>query len=155
MEKIKWKELLFSLFISLGSGILSWILTGDSMKKYETLPKPPFSPPGWVFPVVWTILFLLMGYTAYLVYNTENTEKGKALILYGIQLIVNIGWSIIFFRFELYFFAFVWLIFLWCLIILLIQKFGELQKKAGVLLYPYLFWVTFAGYLNLAIVLMK
>ena len=153
MHKINWKALLISLAISLGTGGLSAALTAGSMEKYKTMYKPPLAPPGWLFPIVWTILFILMGVAAYLVYETEADEEDKqnAYIFYGAQLIVNAAWTIIYFRFQAYIFAFAWLILLWYLILMTIRSFWKINATAGKLLLPYLLWVTFAAYLNLAI----
>ena len=153
MKQIKWLTLAISLGISLGAGGIASLLTRDSMQQYGELYQPPLAPPGWVFPIVWTILFLLMGIASYLVYTSEGDkeEKRTALILYGIQLLVNIGWSVIFFGWNLYLLAFAWLILLWYLIYKMIRIFYEIKPAAGIILLPYIFWVTFAGYLNLAI----
>lgn len=149
--KIQWKRLLVSLAIPLGVGALAGILTKDSMMQFSLLNRPPLSPPGWLFPVVWTVLFLLMGYASYLVSRSDSVQKRPALILYAIQLIVNFFWSIFFFNFEWYLFSFFWLVLLWVLILLTIRAFWRISPVAGILLIPYLLWVTFAGYLNLAI----
>ena len=149
--KIQWKRLLVYLAIPLGVGALAGILTKDSMMQFSLLNKPPLSPPGWLFPVVWTILFLLMGFASYLVSRTDRAQKRPALILYAIQLIVNFFWSIFFFNFEWYLFSFFWLVLLWVLILLTIRAFRRISPTAAILLIPYLLWVTFAGYLNLAI----
>ncbi|MGI6070587.1 MAG: TspO/MBR family protein [Blautia sp.] len=151
MEKIQWKPLLVSLVISLGTGVIGGLLTFDSMKKYEGMYHPPLAPPGWVFPVVWTILYLLMGIAAYLVYLSDSEEKYSALRIYGVQLLVNMVWPLLFFRFEAYLLAFTWLILLWYLIKVTTKQFYQIDKTAGKLMVPYLLWVTFAGYLNLAI----
>lgn len=149
--KIQWKRLLLCLAIPLGVGALAGILTKDSMMQFSLLNKPPLSPPGWLFPVVWTVLFLLMGYASYLVSRSDSVQKRPALILYAIQLIVNFFWSIFFFSFEWYLFSFFWLVLLWVLILLTIRAFWRISPVAAILLIPYLLWVTFAGYLNLAI----
>lgn len=149
--KIQWKRLLLCLAIPLGVGALAGILTKDSMMQFSLLNKPPLSPPGWLFPVVWTVLFLLMGYASYLVSRSDSVQKRPALILYAIQLTVNFFWSIFFFNFECYLFSFLWLVLLWVLILLTIRAFRRISPTAGILLIPYLLWVTFAGYLNLAI----
>ena len=155
MKNINWKSLLISIAISLGAGVLSAVLSGNSMEQYEQLYKPPLSPPGWLFPIVWTILFILMGIAAYLVYKseTEGERKRAALTVYAGQLLVNVGWSIIFFGGEAYLVAFAWLVLLWFLIYRTIRHFWEIDRTAGILLLPYILWVTFAGYLNLAIAL--
>lgn len=151
--KINWKNLIISLGISLGIGTLSGILTSNSMEVFSTLKKPPLSPPAIAFPIVWTILFTLMGISAYLVYETEASkeQKDKALSLYGFQLLFNFLWSIVFFNFGNILLAFGVLLILWFLIFNMIQAFNEVNPTAAKLQIPYLLWVTFAGYLNLAI----
>ena len=153
--KIQWERLLVYLAIPLGVGALAGILTKDSMMQFSLLNRPPLSPPGWLFPVVWTVLFLLMGYASYLVSRSDSVQKRPALILYAIQLIVNFFWSIFFFNFEWYLFSFFWLVLLWVLILLTIRTFRCISPTAAILLIPYLLWVTFAGYLNLAIWLLN
>lgn len=156
MGNTKWKPLLASLAISLGTGIIASLLTADSMDVYETVYKPPLAPPGWLFPVAWTILYILMGIAAYLVYVTEGADEKdirSALFLYGLQLLVNGLWSVIFFNFRFYPLAFAWIILLWYLVYLTYKSFASINKTAGVLLIPYLAWLTFAAYLSLAIAL--
>jgi len=155
MHTIKWKPLIISLVLSLGVGALSGFLTSGSMDVYKSLTQPPLSPPAIVFPIVWTILFLLMGISAYLIYNENAYDSGKALILYGVQLLVNFLWPIFFFNMQLYWFSFLWILFLWVLIILMIKEFYKINKTAAYLQIPYLLWVTFAAYLNLAIALLN
>ncbi len=134
-------------------GGASAFLTSNAMSTFETVNKPPLSPPGWLFPVVWTILYILMGVASYLVAvsQKEKEEISKALILYGAQLAVNFFWSIFFFRFGWYLFSFFWLLLLWMLILMTIRAFYGISKTAAYLMIPYLVWVTFAGYLNLGI----
>ena len=152
MEKINWRELLRSLGRSLGVGVVSALLTMDGMEQYQMMYRPPLSPPGWLFPVVWTILYILMGVAAYLIGEMPNSpQKKMALRLYHIQLFFNGVWSLIFFGLQEYFAAFIWLLLLWLFIYLTIKEFLQLNKTAGILMIPYLVWVTFAGYLNLAI----
>ena len=155
--KIDYKKLIISILIPLLVGGLSALLTRNSMEMFETVAKPPLSPPGWLFPVVWTVLYILMGIASYFVKVSEGskTASDKALVLYGIQLFFNFFWSIIFFNLEAYFFAFVWLIILWVLIILTTVSFYKIDKKAGLLMIPYLLWVTFAAYLNLGIYILN
>ncbi len=137
-------------------GISGWITSG-SMKLFEQVNKPPLSPPGWLFPVVWTILYLLMGIASYLiaVSGEEEGKKRSALGWYGLQLIANFLWPIFFFNLQWFFFAFLWLLLLWLLIIQTIRAFYEVSERAAYLLIPYLIWVTFAGYLNLGIWLLN
>ena len=133
-------------------GLSAWI-TSSGMKTFEQLSKPPLSPPGWLFPVVWTILYVMMGIASYLVLMSEKepTDIKQALTLYGLQLGVNFFWSIFFFNLEWYLFSFFWLLLLWVLILMTIRAFYQLSEKAAYLLIPYLIWVTFAGYLTLGI----
>ena len=157
MEQINWKALLGSLALSLGVGIVSALLTMGGMQQYQDMYQPPLAPPGWLFPVVWTVLFLLMGVASWLVYraNADVVEKKQALRIYLLQLIVNFFWSILFFNFGLCMAAFVWLVLLWGLVLLTAVRFWRIAPTAGKLMIPYLLWVTFAGYLNLAICLLN
>lgn len=153
--KIKWKPLIISLLISMGVAGVSALATMNSMELYEGLTKPPLSPPGWVFGVVWTILFLLMGISSYLIYVSDSENKKAALWVYAAQLAVNFLWSVIFFNLQLYWFAFVWLILLWALILAMIILFSKISKPAAWLQVPYLLWVTFAGYLTLFVAMLN
>jgi len=155
--KIKWKQLLICLAIPLGVGGLSALLTKDSMETFSQLNQPPLSPPGWLFPIVWTILFTLMGIASYLVLTSRASPRAirTALTVYGIQLAVNFFWSILFFNLGLYLLSFFWLLLLWGLILLTLLLFRRISAKAGWLLLPYLLWVTFAGYLNLSIYILN
>ena len=150
------KNLLIALAIPLAVGGLAALLSGG-MKDYKTLNQPPLSPPGWLFPIVWTILYLLMGYASYRVYtaDTDPASKRRALILYGVQLFFNFLWPILFFRFHLYLTAFLVLAVLWVFIYLTIRTFSAVDERAGDLLLPYILWVTFAGYLNLGVFLLN
>lgn len=150
-----WKSFLINLAIPLGVGALSGFLTRNSMEFYQTLNRPALSPPSVVFPIVWTILYILMGISAYLIYESDSSEKAGALSIYGIQLFFNFMWSIIFFNLKQPLFAFLWLIILWILILVMIVKFYKINKTAGLLQIPYLLWVTFAGYLNFAVFLLN
>ncbi len=151
--KIKWKTLIVSIAIPLLVGGLSALITRNSMKDFENLQNPPLSPPGILFPIVWTVLFVLMGIASYLVYTSDAPveEKKKALQIYAIQLFFNFFWSILFFNLQIYSFAFVWLLALLILILATTLAFWRISKPAGYLLIPYIIWVTFAGYLNLSI----
>ena len=151
IKNVNFKQLAISLFISLGVGLLAGILTADSFMVYEGLIKPPLSPPAWLFPVVWTVLYILMGISAYMIYQSDNDFKYVALTIYGVQLIFNFMWSIIYFNIGNVLFAFVWLVMLWLLIVAMIISFAQINKASALLQIPYLIWVTFAGYLNLAL----
>ena len=153
--KIQWKALFLSLLIGMGVGGLSAWITSGGMPLYEELAKPPLSPPGWLFGVVWTVLFFLMGISSYIVYTSDSPKKGTALKLYAVQLAVNFFWPILFFNLRLYWPAFAWLILLWILIIGMIARFSKVEKWAGYLQVPYLLWVTFAGYLSFSVALLN
>lgn len=149
------KALIISILIPIGIGALSGFLTRNSMDVYEKLIQPSLAPPGWVFPVVWTILYILMGISAYLIYIADSIYRVPALKIYAVQLVVNFFWSIIFFNLEMYLFAFIWLLLLLVLIVLMIISFSKVNKIAAFLQIPYLLWVAFAGYLNLGIYLLN
>lgn len=151
LGRINIKTLAVSIAISLGAGLLSAFLTGGSMRQYADMYKPPLAPPGWVFPIVWTILYILMGIAVWRVFESQGADRRLAISLYGNQLLLNIVWPLLFFNLQIYFFAFAWLLLLWLMIYLTMRQFVMLDQKAGILLIPYLVWVTFAGYLNLAI----
>lgn len=155
--KTKKLELIRSIAIPLLVGILAAVLTQGGMEAFEALNKPPLSPPGWLFPVVWTILYILMGVSFYLIIQSDKSseEVNAATFLYGLQLIVNFFWPILFFGFGWYLISFLWLVLLWILILLTIIQFSKISKTAAYLMIPYLIWVTFAGYLNLAIWLLN
>jgi len=155
--KIKWKSLIISVFIPLLVGGLAALITKDSFSSFESAQKPPLTPPAWLFPVVWSILYVLMGIASYLILQIKNSgdEKINAFIFYALQLMFNFFWPILFFGFQAYFIAFVWLILLWGLILITSVKFYKLSKPAGYLMIPYFLWVTFAGYLNFAVFLLN
>ncbi|MBR5529505.1 MAG: tryptophan-rich sensory protein [Oscillospiraceae bacterium] len=155
--KLDWKKLLLALAIPLGVGALSALLTGGSMANYGNLNRPPLSPPGWLFPVVWTILYLLMGYASYRIWVSDAPEKRKksALRTYLAQLAVNFLWPLIFFGLQWRLLAFWVILLLWVLIYFTIKKFSKIDELAADLLLPYILWVTFAAYLNLGAFLLN
>ena len=153
------KKLIVSILIPLAVGIVAGVLTMGGMQSFVTLNKPPLSPPAWLFPVVWTILYILMGISSYLIYVSEpqngDDANSKALATYGYQLVVNFLWPVFFFNFGWYFFAFLWLVLLWILVAKMILEFGQISKVAALLNVPYLLWLSFAGYLNLGVWLLN
>ena len=152
----KYKALIISIAISLGIGALSSLfLGGDTKEYYMSLSRPPLSPPSIVFPIVWTILYILMGISAYLVYKSNCKEKNTALILYGVQLFINFMWTILFFKLHLMLFSFIWLLLLIFVLILLFKKFYSCSKIAAYLLITYILWCMFAAYLNLGIFILN
>jgi len=151
----KFVSLLIFLLIPLGVGGLSALLTSNSAEVYQNLTLPPLAPPSSVFPVVWTVLFILMGISSFLVYNCQIAERQTALKTYGLQLAVNFFWPLIFFKLQMFLAAFIWLLILWLLIIKMIKQFWQIRPVAGILQIPYFLWVTFAAYLNLSIYLLN
>lgn len=154
--KIKNKgAFIISILIPLAVGSISALISGSSMSAYSTLNKPPLSPPGFIFPIVWTILYILMGISSYLIYVSGHENTKKALTLYGIQLFFNFCWSILFFSLSLYIFSFIWLVVLIFLILAMIIVFYSISPIAAYLQIPYLLWCMFAAYLNLTIFLLN
>lgn len=154
--KVHVKKLVLCLSIPLVTGALATLLSGG-MDSYTVMNQPPLSPPGWVFPLVWTVLYLLMGYASYRVLTADAApaEIKKALVFYGIQLALNFLWPLVFFGLQWYWAAFVVLLALWVFIYLTMHLFGEIDDTAENLLIPYLLWVTFAGYLNFGVALLN
>lgn len=154
---INWKKLSICLAIPLAVGALSaWIVAGTT-KIYSTYEKPFLAPPGWLFPVVWTVLYAAMGLACYLALTAPGKalEKKKAGILYLAQLGLNFLWPIVFFRFQMTLAAFFVLTALWVLVYMTIQQASIIRERAGDLLLPYILWISFAGYLNLGIYLLN
>lgn len=145
---------IISILIPLAVGPISALISGN-MSSYTALNKPAFSPPGYIFPIVWTILYILMGISSYIVYSSNSPNKAKALLIYGIQLFFNFCWSILFFGFNLYLLAFIWLIALIFIIIIMIREFYAVTPLAAYLQIPYLIWCIFAAYLNLFLFIMN
>ena len=150
MKNANWK--VYTLWIGLAeaAGLLSGLLSRVGMENFsQTVAQPPLSPPGWLFPVVWTILYGLMGISAariWLLPPSDNRSRGLNLFL--AQLVVNFFWSPIFFNTGAYGFALLWLLLLCVLVVLMILSFRKVDKTAALLQIPYLIWLTFAAYLN-------
>ena len=156
LNKNKIKPYAVSILLTLAVGGVGGFLTSLGMDSFDALTKPPFTPPSFLFPIVWTVLFILMGVGVARIFMTEPTAaRNRALIVYVIQLAVNFLWSIIFFNLQSYGFAFFWLILLWVLILTMIYLFCKVDKPAALMQIPYAIWVTFAGYLNLMIWLLN
>lgn len=150
---LKLKTYIFSIALPLIVGAFSAIFTRGSMDVYNDVLTPPLSPPSWLFPVVWTILFAFMGISAARIKlaDAPRQQKDSALRIYYLSLAVNFFWSIIFFNLRAFLFAFIWLLFLLSLIILTIIKYYKIDKTAALIQIPYAVWVTFAGYLSFSI----
>ncbi len=150
----KIKPYIISVLISLGTGGLSALLTMGSMDIYSELKTPPLAPPSILFPIVWTVLYVLMGISAAIIYEKRKEEPEKvrsALTVYGASLIVNFLWSIIFFNLRCFLVAFIWIILLFYLILRTIMQYRPISSTAAYLQIPYAIWVAFAGYLNFGI----
>lgn len=171
--KKNWRILVISVLIPLLVGSIAGLSTMGGMEQFQSLRKPSLAPPAWIFPVVWTILYLLMGISFYLIYTSEcrgnrrereeinsqcakknqctSLQKNNALQLYGYQLVVNFLWPVLFFNFGWYGFSYLWLILLWILVARMIWEFDKISQTAALLNLPYLFWLGIAGYLNLSV----
>ena len=153
MLKRNWKTFAFWILLAEAAGGLSGWLSREGMKLYgETIVQPPLSPPMWVFPVVWGVLFALMGIGAARVSLQEKTVwRSRGLNLFIAQLAVNFFWSLIFFNAQAFGFAFLWLLLLIVLVALMIYAFYKVDSLAAKLQIPYLLWLMFAAYLNFGV----
>ena len=153
MKRHTWKPYAAWIAGTEAVGALSSWLTRDGTKLYtQTIVQPPLSPPSIVFPIVWMILFALMGVGAARIYLSRSSkERSTGLLLYGIQLAFNFVWSFLFFQFRLFGFALLWLAILWLLILGMALTFRKPDPLAARLQIPYLLWVAFAGYLNFGV----
>ena len=146
------KRIIYSLLPIIGGTIVGLITSG--YMNYTDIVKPPLSPHGIVFPIVWTILYILMG-TSYFITTKDNESNKELDQIYLLQLLVNLLWPIIFFILRMYFTAFLWIILLIILVIVMIKKKKKNSKVSGYLQIPYLIWLVFATYLNIGIVLLN
>ena len=150
-SKIK-TYLLWILLAEAVGGLAGWLIREDVKIYTDSIAQPPLSPPALVFPVAWTILYALMGIgAARLALAPDSPQRSRALAVFGLQLGMNFLWSILFFKFQLFGLALVWLIALWGAILWMASTFAKVDKAAGRLQIPYLVWVAFAGYLNLGV----
>lgn len=151
----KWGFLVFPI-LALGVGALAGVLSRKGLETvYPLLQKSPLTPPGAVFPVVWTVLYLLMGIGLALVVDKGGADVPQAVVLWALQLALNFSWSLLFFAGGYYFAALLCLVILWVAILAMIAAFAVVSRPAAWLQIPYLVWVTFAGYLNGAIWLLN
>lgn len=150
MLKKQWKSIIFWVLLSEAAGFLAGMLTREATQIYsDTIMKPPLSPPAWVFPVVWGILYALMGIGAGLVAAEESSvQRSRALNLMVAQLVVNFFWSLIFFNTQAFGFALLWLLLLLGLVIWMALEFRKTVPLAAKLQIPYILWLVFAAYLN-------
>lgn len=154
MNKNNRSALVISILLPLAIGSLSTLISGNR-SMYFLINKPALSPPAFIFPIVWSILYILMGISSYIVYESNSSGKSSALKTYAIQLLFNFFWSIIFFGLSQYFFAFLWLLVLIILIAVMIYQFYKISPTAAYLQIPYFVWCIFAAYLNFMIYIMN
>ncbi len=155
MKKRSIPDLLIFILSAEAIGAVSALISGNMNDFFEKYQEPPLQPPSWVFPVVWAILYALMGISAYLIYMSKTSETAaenkKALTVYWVQLAVNFSWSIVFFRFEALWAAVAVVLVLLVMIVIMIAKFRKIRPLAGYINIPYLLWVAFASYLTIAV----
>ena len=152
--KINWKKLIIITIVTFIVGSFFSFFIMNNMDTFKELNKP-INVPGIIFPIVWSILYLLMSISLYIVLEKDNKDKQKAIISYIVQLIINSLWSLIFFGFEAYLFSFIWIILLLISVVVMIINFYKVNKTAAYLQIPYVLWIIFAGYLNLGIYLLN
>lgn len=151
----KYGTYIISVAIALGVGALSGLISGRESDTYEMLVQPPLSPPSWLFPVVWTILYTLMGISAAIIFRSANPNKTNALFVYAAQLAVNFLWPIFFFALDARLLSLIWLIILLFLVVYMVSKFSDISKTAAYMNLPYILWLVFAFYLNLGTYLLN
>ena len=157
MKNSNWKTYAFWIILCEAVGALAGWISAGGIEVYSALAnKPPLTPPQWVFPVVWTILYALMGISAARISLTPpSKERNRGLNLFTVQLIVNFFWPLLFFNAQAFGFALIWLILLWVLVLAVILTFRKIDKTAAWLLIPYLLWLTFAVYLNAGVYILN
>lgn len=152
-----------AIAIPLGGGFIISLFTRDAMSKFSSFNQPPLAPPAWLFPVAWTILYILMGLASYFIWKkgydsrkaADKSASKTALIIYGVQLVFNFIWTPLFFSLGWYWFAFAWLMVMWVLIIVLMVLTYRISRPAFWMLLPYIIWCTFAAYLNCGIAILN
>lgn len=155
-KKISWRALIVCLLISWGVGGLASFLIRNNTDFYETLNLPAFAPPGWVFPIVWGILYTLMGVSLYLVFRAfPSAARMNAMTAFLVTLLINFAWPLIFFNAQAWWFAFWWLILLIISLITQLVLYRRVRPSAALLQVPYLLWCCFAAVLNLFIARMN
>lgn len=155
MKKINFKKLFIIIIGTIFIGSIFSLFLMNQMRDYQNLNQPFLSPPGILFPIVWTILFILMGISLYIVSESYSNEKNKAYCIYIIQLLVNSLWTLIFFGMKMYLLSFIWILLLIVLVIIMIIRFLRINKIAGLLQIPYLLWLVFASYLSLSVYILN
>lgn len=157
MKNSNWKTYAFWIILCEAVGALAGWISAGGIEVYSALAnKPPLTPPQWIFPVVWSILYALMGISAARISLTPpSKERNRGLNFFTAQLIVNFFWPLLFFNAQAFGFALIWLILLWVLVLAVILTFRKIDKTAAWLLIPYLLWLTFAVYLNAGVYILN
>ncbi len=149
----KYKSLILNIALPLGVGLAAGLLTMGAMDDFAALNQPPLSPPGWLFPVVWTVLYVLMGLSSWLVRRKD--KQARALSIYHLSLVFNFFWPIFFFVCQMWLFSLIWLLVLWVLVLIYTAGYFGIDRRAGWLQIPYAVWCAFAIYLNFGILLLN
>ena len=155
MFVIKCKPFLLSILVPVLIGFISGMIILPDVGIYSMLQLPPGAPPAFVFPIVWTILYVLMGISSYGIFSSKSDYISVSFWIYALQLALNFFWPIIFFKSQLYTFAFVWILLLICAVTLMIIMFSKVKKISAYLMIPYLIWCIYAAYLNLGVVVLN
>lgn len=155
IRTVKLKKLLFYLGATFLFGVIGALLGGGTSQIYKSINKPPFSPPGIVFPIVWSILYLLMGISAYFLSNERKTETSNLLKIYWFQLVLNALWPLVFWRMEAFWFAAIIIVALIVMVSTIILGANKINKMSALLLVPYILWLLFALYLNIGIAVLN
>lgn len=145
------KYLIPCLILSLGTGGLSGFIISKDIYYYMMLDRPLLSPPSAVFPVIWIILYILMGIAHYMIHISQANERENAIKTYYMQLLVNFLWPILFFRLKMLFISVIWIILLLVLVVKTAKRFYKIKPAAGILMIPYTAWLIFAVYLNVGV----
>ncbi len=156
-QRLRPFTLFISILVPLSIGGLASVLSNEMMKQYHFFNKPPLSPPGWLFPIAWTILYITMGIASYyiVVSTAPKSEKLTAIALYIAQLALNFYWPILFFNYSLFLPAFFVLLAMLIITVICTWKFFRLSRTAGLLMIPYIVWTVFAAYLNLSVYILS
>ena len=148
------KILIICILIPNLAGIIGSLL-GNASMGFEQIIKPSFTPPGFIFPIVWIILYTLMGISSYIIYSSDSESKNDALFVYGIQLLLNSLWTFFFFNLNWFLFSFIWLLAILIFSIIMVVKFYHINKTAAFLQIPYILWLIYAGLINLGVYILN
>lgn len=154
MVMIKIKSLIVNILIPNAIGFIGGLI-GNAMKGFKNIIKPSFTPPAMVFPVAWTILYTLMGISSYMIYESNNERKGSALLIYGIQLILNSLWSLFFFKLKMFLFASILILIILGMVIVMMYKYYKIKPLAAYLQIPYMLWLIFAFILSINVYMLN